>query len=184
MAVKIELIQEYLSDDGRSPEIVRNADLEYVGFGVPTQNYTNPKGERVLGMVAGLENGGEFFKLFAPQAFTIRGEHKAAFLETAALIQMKTKMIQFEYDGADGEVRPMIEFPICDGTLTRKQFQHCVVALVTLVDRFASVLERAAKDGVIDFAPVEDGIAMEALRAMLETAVRQQAQESASGRRV
>ncbi len=69
-------------------------------------------------------------------------------------VQWKTKLIQFEYDSSDGEIRPMIEFPIEDSRFTSKQMMRCIHGLLSLVDEYAPVINKAKETGLVDF-PVE-----------------------------
>jgi hypothetical protein len=52
-------------------------------------------------------------------------------------ISWETKMLQWEYDPSDGEIRAIIEFPLEDSTLTEKQFNRCLHGLVQIVDEMA-----------------------------------------------
>jgi len=58
-------------------------------------------------------------------------------LQTLLTISWETKMVQWEYDPSDGEVRAMIEFPLEDAPLTERQFWRCVHGLVRIVDEKA-----------------------------------------------
>ncbi|MBE9013288.1 hypothetical protein IQ250_24120, partial [Pseudanabaenaceae cyanobacterium LEGE 13415] len=63
--------------------------------------------------------------------------HKTAILQTMLAISWETKMLQWEYDPSDGEIRAIIEFPLEDSTLTERQFNRCLHSLVELVDELA-----------------------------------------------
>jgi hypothetical protein len=86
-----------------------------------------------------LDEEGEFFKLFAPQVLTDIQEHphKAAILQTMLCISWETKMLQWEYDPSDGEIRAIIEFPLEDAALTERQFNRCLSGLIQIVDEVA-----------------------------------------------
>lgn len=90
-------------------------------------------------IVVQLDEDGEFFKLFAPDVLAGVKEHryKEAILQTLLSISWETKMLQWEYDPVDGEIRAMIEFPLEDSTLTEKQFYRCLSGLVEMVDTIA-----------------------------------------------
>ena len=81
------------------------------------------------------------------------------------MIQWRTKLIQFEYDAKDGEVRPVVEFPLMDAPLTGAQLMRAVNGLVELVDSYHPVLRRALDGGVVEF-DTDDGEA-EMLSALL-----------------
>lgn len=69
-------------------------------------------------------------------------------------VQWQTKLIQFEYDRNDGEIRPIVEFPIEDSTLTARQLMRCILGLVEIIDNYYPVLRWALDEGVVEF-PVE-----------------------------
>ena len=72
-------------------------------------------------------------------------------------------MIQFEYDDSDGEIRAIIEFPLEDAELTRRQLLRAVQALVQIVDKYHPVIYKALREGVIEFD--ESGNPLEELQS-------------------
>lgn len=90
-------------------------------------------------IVIQLDEEGEFFEMFAPRVLSGVKDHpyKTAILQTMLAISWETKMLQWEYDPADGEIRAIIEFPLEDSTLTERQFNRCLHSLVELVDELA-----------------------------------------------
>ena len=90
-------------------------------------------------IVVQLDEDGRFFRLFAPQVLSGLPGHpyKAAILQTMLAISWETKMLQWEYDPSDGEIRAIIEFPLEDANLTEKQFNRCLSGLIQLVDSVA-----------------------------------------------
>ncbi|NJN48967.1 MAG: hypothetical protein HC805_03180 [Alkalinema sp. RL_2_19] len=86
-----------------------------------------------------LDEEGEFFEVYAPRVITGVKEHpyKSEILQTMLCISWETKMLQWEYDPADGEIRAIIEFPLEDAELTERQFNRCLYSLVQLVDELA-----------------------------------------------
>lgn len=103
--------------------------------------YTGVKGESIehLLVVVELEEDGEFFSIYAPQVLSDvqNHPHKAAILQAMLSISWETKMLQWEYDPSDGEIRAIIEFPLEDAELTERQFNRCLHGLVQLVDEMA-----------------------------------------------
>ena len=90
-------------------------------------------------IVVQLDEDGKFFRLFAPQVLSgvTDHPHKVAILQTMLSISWETKMLQWEYDPSDGEIRAIIEFPLEDSILTEKQFKRCLHGLIQLVDNVA-----------------------------------------------
>lgn len=90
-------------------------------------------------IVVQLDEGGKFFRVFTPQVIAIVQDHphKEAILQTILTIAWETKMLQWEYDPLDGEIRAMIEFPLEDSILTERQFHRCLSGLIQIVDNIA-----------------------------------------------
>ncbi len=90
-------------------------------------------------VVIQLDEEGRFFKLFAPEVLAGVKDHpyKTAILQTMLSISWETKMLQWEYDPTDGEIRAIIEFPLEDSTLTALQFKRCFDGLVEIVGSWA-----------------------------------------------
>lgn len=90
-------------------------------------------------VVIQLDEEGRFFKLFAPEVLAGVQEHphRSAILQTMLSISWETKMLQWEYDPSDGEIRAIIEFPLEDSTLTAQQFHRCFSGLVEIVGSWA-----------------------------------------------
>ncbi|MDX2100170.1 MAG: hypothetical protein SFW36_20530 [Leptolyngbyaceae cyanobacterium bins.59] len=103
--------------------------------------YTGVKADNVdsLLIVIQLDENGEFFKLYAPQVLAGVSSHpyKEAILQTMLSISWETKMLQWEYDPTDGEIRAIIEFPLEDSVLTERQFNRCLHGLIQIVDEMA-----------------------------------------------
>ena len=137
---------------------------EYVLISFTMDRYTDASGDKTLKLIVQLENDGRYFKLFAPKAFVAAGEHADAFLRAATIVQWRTKLIQFEFDPSDGEVRPIVEFPLEDAVLTQAQLEMCIRGLVSLMDQYYEPLHRAITTGEVEF---DDGPAVGALSETL-----------------
>jgi hypothetical protein len=120
-------------------------------------NYRDKDGDDSLLIVVRVSEEGEYLEIFAPGSFVIPedGEKAALFLKACSIIQWKTKLVQFEYDESDGEIRPMVEFPIEDSTVTQKQLMRCIRGLTQLVDTYSPVLNNVKENGTLDFDAME-----------------------------
>jgi hypothetical protein len=131
MGVTLEEIAGYLSNR----ELTYKLDHENsrILTGIEADNV-----EQFL-IVIQLDEEGEFFKLFAPQVLAGVKDHryKDEILQTMLCISWETKMLQWEYDPSDGEIRAIIEFPLEDSKLTERQFYRCLSGLVEIVDTLA-----------------------------------------------
>jgi hypothetical protein len=131
MAATLEQIATYLNKKGWKYR--KDEDANRILTGVYAENL-----EEFL-IVIELDEDGEFFEIFAPRVLTGVKDHphKAAILQTMLCISWETKMLQWEYDPSDGEIRAIIEFPLEDAILTERQFNRCLHSLVELVDELA-----------------------------------------------
>lgn len=131
MAVDLVEIANYLDNLGWDYRV--DEEEERIITGVESDNV-----EDFL-IVVQLDEDGKFFRLFAPQVLSGVQDHphKAAILQTMLAISWETKMLQWEYDPSDGEIRAIIEFPLEDSILTEKQFNRCLSGLIQLVDNVA-----------------------------------------------
>jgi len=119
--------------------------------------YRDTDGDPCLQMVIALLEDGEFVALFAPQAWNIHDcEHKAAVFEAIALIQMRYKMLRFDYDPESGEVRPNVELPLEDAELTSCLFHRLVHAMIHGIKRFAPVIQHAIRTGEVSMSLVDN----------------------------
>ena len=141
-----------------------DADTITTGF-TGLQNYTDDEGDSYLALVIRLDEDGRYFRLYAPDAYRVPQERAGMFLQACAMVQWRTKLIQFEYDAKDGEVRPVVEFPLEDNDLTESQLMRCMAGLTQLVDEFHPILNRSLEEGVIDFD--DDGAAAALLGRLL-----------------
>ena len=116
----------------------------------PADNYQNENGRTLLVVVIQLTEDGEYIKFFVPSAYHIPLDESAyAVLKSFAIIAWQVKLLDFEVDPTDGEVRPTIDFPIEDGTLTTEQIRRCCKTLARLVDIFHPYLKYAITHNVV-----------------------------------
>ncbi len=149
MAVTLEQIASYLENT------VWSYSLDQDGQRVLIEGYAAYIDDFLI--VVQLEEEGEFFKLFAPRVLAGIQDHpyKLSILQTMLRISWETKMLQWEYDPSDGEIRAIIEFPLEDSTLTERQFNRCLQGLVEIIDEIAmprlrSVMETGEDPSDID----------------------------------
>jgi len=131
MAITVYKIAEYLDNRGCSYKL--DVAHSRITIKVQAENLAD------LTLIVQLDDDGQFFKLFAPEVLCGIKDHpyKDVILQTMLCISWETKMLQWEYDPSDGEIRAIIEFPLEDGTLTQRQFYRCLNGLVEMVDDFA-----------------------------------------------
>ncbi len=117
-----------------------------------TEKYRNPAGVAGVTIVIELEQDGRFIKIFVPHAFSYHeGPFKAVVLQAALFVNFQSKMLQFEYDPRDGEMRAMVEFPLEDSPLTEEQFFRAFHGLCVLIEEYSPFIHQAMS-GTLDAA--------------------------------
>ena len=119
--------------------------------------------ERVL-IVVRLQENGEFVEVIAPNLFHYPdGPNKLPLMQTLLHISWETKMLQWEYDPTDGEIRATIEFPLEDAPLTQRQFYRVLDAMLQFITvygpRVRTVLETGSDPGRRPAEPPADELA-------------------------
>jgi hypothetical protein len=134
MPATIEQIAGFLDAEGLKYRI----EDGFIRTGFQTSNYRDTDGDAGIQLAIALEkleHDGEFIKVVAPNIYRYpEGPHKAALFQTLLTISWDTKMIQYEYDPRDGEVRAIIEFPLADSALTQRQLMYCIHGLTALAE--------------------------------------------------
>lgn len=120
-------------------------------FEIPTKRYRNLAGERSLHIVLELAEDGDYVIFSAPRAYEISESTIAAFVRACMIIQWRTKLLKFDYDSTDGEIRPMIEFPLADAKLSSRQIGRCLRGMAVILDEYHLTLQKALSDGLLQF---------------------------------
>ena len=123
----------------------------FVPYG--TQNYTNTTNQKngvVILIVT--ENEGEIVRLMVPNAYKFanggNSYNKLALMQTLLQITYTTKLLQFEYDPEDGEVRITVDIPVMDGELTDRQLGFCIDCIVHCLESFHEQILDAMRHGL------------------------------------
>ena len=147
---------------------------------------TGVKAENVesLMIIFQLTEEGRFLQLIIPQLLSVKDHvYKGVIFQTLLSISYQLKMIRFEYDPSDGEVRASIQLPLEDANLTETLFDRCLTGLIQMVDqqsmpRLKAVLATGNDPGPQNLASLLAGEMsaemMTLLEQMLEAAKRQQ----------
>ena len=169
MAVTYDEIKQFL--DKAKLNYFFNNDPESIILSYSTENYIDAKGEKSLRLVIGLRENGEYFNIFAPSAYKINNtKHKLYALQAFMMTQWKTKLIQFEYDDSDGEIRPIIEFPLEDAKLGEKQFHRLLQGIVGIIDNYDPVIRKAMETGKIEFPASKSKSGLDEIIGLLASA--------------
>ena len=113
---------------------------------------TELEGENLAGKYLSLQltESGEFLQFVIPQLLNLaNGEYLEAVLETLVSMGYEYKLVRFEYDPSDGEVRASMELPLEDADLTVGLFTEVLTRLEKNLDVFVMPrLQRVMVTGV------------------------------------
>ena len=162
MATTLKEISEYL--DSQNLKYETHADQDYILTGFKTTTYKNNDGKDQLLIVIKLEENGEFLKMFTPKAYQYKeGPNLGVVLQACMFVSWRTKMLQYEFDPTDGEIRAVIEFPLEDARLTKKQFMRVLMAIPELLERYDPMIRGAIANGKVALGDDPDSAFLEIL---------------------
>jgi hypothetical protein len=122
----------------------------YTGFA--TDLYEDREGDNCANLVLRVDDDGELLRIQAPLAFSLpkdaSPEIRAAVLSTLHQLNWESKIMQFEIDLEDGEIRLGADIPLEDGTLTEAQLGRTVRLLPALLDQAYLPLRDALDHGL------------------------------------
>jgi len=159
MPTSIEQIQTFLDEYSLNYRVDEEHDAILIGFGLnpETTTFRDSDGDPGIQFVIRVLERGEFLAIFTPQAWNVEDcPHRAAVFEAIASIQTQYKMLRFDYDPSDGEIRPNVELPLEDSELTSRQFHRLMHGMLHGVPRFDRVIRHAIETGEVSFAGLDD----------------------------
>jgi len=115
--------------------------------------FRDTHGKARVQVVVRVTEDGEFITAFTPHAWNLAGcPHLGAVFEALVTIQSQYKMVRFEHDPADGELRPNVEMPLEDAELGARQLHRVISGIVDSVQRYDAVIRHARDTGEVSFA--------------------------------
>ena len=148
MATTLEELARFLD---QSPFLydVRSEYNDIITF-YKTRNYIDRGGDYILPIVLLVEEEGRFLKIFAPNCYSYKDTvFVKEFFQALLMISFHTKMLQFECDQETEMIFAMVEFPLEDALLTKKQLFRAIDSLAVLIDRFDPALRLVLETGEI-----------------------------------
>ena len=148
MSATLEHIAHYL--DNRQWNYNLQPEKDRIVTGVAAEN-VDP-----FLIVISLKENGEYLEIAAPELLQVKDHiYKGVLFQTLLALTWSSKMLRWEYDPMDGEVRASIAFPLEDAPLTEQQFNCALSGLIQLVDevampRIQTVLETGTDPGEKD----------------------------------
>ena len=157
MPLSLQQVEEFLDEHDLTYMTAIERDAVLISFAVDPQQttYRDRDGDPTIQFVIAVTEQGGFLSIFAPQAWNLADcPHKGAVFEAIASIQSQYKMMRFDYDPADGEIRPNVELPVEDAEVTSDQFHRLMHGLYRGMQRFDGVIRHAMLTGEVSFASV------------------------------
>jgi len=159
MPTTISEIKGFLDEFDLKYQVDEERDAILIGFNCSNENgtYRDEDGDAYLRIVIRVLEGGEFLAVFAPNAWNIADSaSKSLILEACVSFQMRYKMLRFDYDPDDGELRPNIELPLENSSLTSQQFHRLVHGVLHGVQQFDRVMRHTIETGEVSFECLDD----------------------------
>lgn len=130
MAIQQSLIKAFLDDIGLN---YQERDQETMVF-----SYTGDNDSSIM-VVARIMEDGEYFKMHTIKHLdelmdTVSEDKKNALKDWMLYRNYSTKVGAWEYDPSDNDIHFSVEYPIEDGTLTKKQFLRGFAAVIQSAD--------------------------------------------------
>lgn len=139
MATSVAQIAQYLTNRGWRFET--DEARERIITAVRAENVEN-----FLIAIMFQENGG-YIELAAPGVLHIKDHiYKGVLFQTMLAISWEVKMLRWQYDPRDGEVRASIAVALEDAVLTERQFNRMLEGLIQLVNQVAMPRLRAVME--------------------------------------
>ncbi|MGA0200041.1 MAG: hypothetical protein ACO3NK_13175 [Prochlorotrichaceae cyanobacterium] len=128
MATTLETIATYL--DRRGWRYQLEPEQSRIVTGVQAENIDT------LQIVIRLREDGEYLDLFSPNLLNVKDHvYKGVLFQTLLHLSWESKLLRWEYDPSDGEVRASVLIALEDNSLTERQFNRLLESLIDLVDR-------------------------------------------------
>lgn len=165
MAMQMERLESFLLAEKLK---FRSHEAGHIVVGFATRNYTAPSGNAAtanrspadrpkgIAIAVRLSENGQYLECLAPGLYDLGTcRHRDVVLQALMAIMQRTKMVRFDWDPTDGEVRCSVECPLEDGSLTRRQFIRMLRALPEIIDDWDPVIRVAMETGELrlDKAP-------------------------------
>lgn len=160
MPTTIQQVTDFLDEFDLTYDVKEEYEAIGIGFSLDESSttYRDHDGDAHVQLVIRVVEDGEFVAVLAPQAWNIATcPHKAAVFEALVALQARFKLLRFDYDPDDGEIRPNVELPLEDSSLSSKQFHRLMHAVILGVQRLDRVIRHAMETGTICLDLMNEG---------------------------
>ena len=140
MATSYDELKSFLHEGGFRHRQAED-DTLLTGFG-EMEYYRDPDGVPRLGILLKLHEAGSVLEILCPRLYAYRGPQLDDLLRSCMLINYWVRLIAYDYDDRDGELRASIILVLEDAPLTAPQLARCLTTLAHQVDRCDPFLQR------------------------------------------
>jgi len=120
--------------------------------GFTTDNYLNASGKNMFTFNIFCEDDGEIVRIIAPNLFTVppqaTAKRKAVVWQTLHQVNWNCRLVAFEYDINDGEIRALYNIPLGDSSLGLQQLMNGIYSMPSALDQYAPDIVRAIEFGI------------------------------------
>lgn len=146
MSTSYQEIKALLEEGGFRYEITSEGNI-LTGFG-EMESYLDVERRPRLGVLILIEENGSYVRLVCPRLYRYEGRRfRADLFQSCLMINYWAKLIQFEFDDRDGELRAGVELLVEDAKLTLAQLSRSLTSLAYLVDMLDPLLRKTLREG-------------------------------------
>lgn len=154
MATTLSTIESYMIAEG----LKYSLNDDYIRTSFATDLYKDQDGDSSVFIIARIEEDGEYFKLMAPNLYHYPpdGPNTSEVFRILLGVCWRSKLIKYEYDERDGEIRAIVEFPLEDALLSSRQFLRCLNGLVQIIDEYHAAIATAINGAAASLDEAEE----------------------------
>ena len=146
MSTSYNQIKSLLEEGGFRYEITSDGNI-LTGFG-EMEFYVDVEKRSRLGVLILIEENGSYVRLVCPRLYRYEGRRfRADLFQSCLMINYWAKLIQFEFDDRDGELRASVELLLEDNELTLAQLSRSLTALAYLIDLLDPLIRKTLRQG-------------------------------------
>jgi hypothetical protein len=154
MPVAVEAIQGYLMRAGLKFAANDQGDNGQFVLSFKTQRYKNPAGDKSLTLFVTIAEAGRYLEIAAVGIYSAKEAKDVGKLAQFLLGQnYVTKLLRWELDRTDGEVRASVEMAPVDGSVTFDSFMRALMLFPLVADSLHASIAKVMTTGKLP-APV------------------------------
>ena len=140
MATSYEELKRFLDEGGFRHSQADDKTI-ITGFG-EMEYYRDTEGAPRLGILLKLHEAGSVLEILCPRLYRYRGPQLDDLLRSCMLLNYWVRLVSYDFDDRDGELRASITLILEDAALSAAQLARCLTTLAHQVDRCDPFLQR------------------------------------------